>query len=100
MFVMLLASPPGSAVTGLAPADLATQPRDRVVAVVDDALLQRNDRVVGDPDLLGAHLRTALRDVAEPEPHLRLEQGTPVVRVERVHLELGVADEHAWPGKH
>src|SRR6185436_4550755 len=42
----------------------AQQPTDRVVEPVDDPLLHRNDRVVGDGDLLRAHLRAALRDVA------------------------------------
>src|SRR4030095_14049013 len=39
----------------------------RVVEAVDDALLQRNDRVVGDRDVLGAHDGAALRDVAVPD---------------------------------
>src|SRR5690349_15034357 len=40
--------------------------RDGVVELIDDALLQRNDRVVGDRDALGAYLGATLRDVAVP----------------------------------
>src|SRR5918995_2345288 len=39
-------------------------PDDRVVADVDHPLLERDDRVVGDADPLGAHLGAALRDFA------------------------------------
>src|SRR5256885_8332243 len=35
---------------------------DRIEELVDDALLEWNDRVVGDRDVLGTHLRAALRD--------------------------------------
>src|SRR5262249_32495425 len=47
--------------------------RDRIVELVDDALFERNDRVVGDVDVLGADLRAALRDVAEAEAHSFLQ---------------------------
>src|SRR5580658_1329624 len=39
---------------------LAEQPADRVVVIVDHTLLDRDDGVVGDRDLLGAHLGAAL----------------------------------------
>ena len=41
---------------------------DGIVVPIDDALLERNDRVVGDGDPFRAHLRAALRDVAVPDP--------------------------------
>src|SRR5207248_516771 len=50
--------------------DLAQELRQRVVEVVDDALLQRNDRVVRDVDVLGADLGAALGDVAVAEAQL------------------------------
>ncbi len=39
-------------------------PRDRIVELVDDPFLERNDRVVGDVDVFGADLGAALGDVA------------------------------------
>ncbi len=50
-------------------------------------------------DVLGAHLAAALRDVAEAEAGLRADELHTVVRVQRVHLERGVANEHAGSGK-
>ena len=45
---------------------LSPRPAQRVEELVDHALLQRNDRVVGDPDALRADLSAALGDVAHP----------------------------------
>src|SRR4051812_15304028 len=45
-------------------------PPDRaegIVVRVDDALLERDDRVVGDRDAFGTHLGAALGDVAVPD---------------------------------
>src|SRR5262250_1407516 len=67
----------------------------RIVEVVDDPLLQRDDRVVRDADVLRADFRAALRDVAEPDPERVLQEPRPVHAVERVHLERGHADEEA-----
>src|SRR5919201_1849915 len=78
-----------------AAAERARQAGERVVAAVDHPLLQRDDRVVGDVDVLRADLAAALGDVAHADAHLAGEQVAPVVRVQRVHLELRVADEHA-----
>src|SRR5262245_28132618 len=71
------------------------QPLQRIVEAVDDALLQRNDRVVGDRDVLGADDRAALRDVAEADAVRFLELGEAVLGVERVHLERGGVHEEA-----
>src|SRR5579875_2988515 len=78
-----------------AAADLAAQPRDWVVADVDRPLLQGDDRVVGDVDPLGAHLRAALRDVAQADAEGARDGVSAVQRVERVHLELRQAHEEA-----
>src|SRR5919201_1905933 len=48
----------------LSPAELAADPRDGVVLRVHHALLQRDDAVVGDPDVLGTRGLAARRDVA------------------------------------
>ena len=67
----------------------------RVVVPVGHALLQRDDRVVGDLDPLRADLGAALRDVAERDARLVLHEVGAVGGVERVHLERGDADEEA-----
>src|SRR4051794_23369653 len=46
--------------------DLVAQPHQRVVLAVHDSFLHRDDGVVGDLDVLGAHLGAALGDVAHP----------------------------------
>src|SRR3984957_19436965 len=74
-----------------APRDLAPEPGHGVVAGVDHALLHGDDAVVGDLDVLGAHLGAALGDVAHAEAAV-VRQLAAVVDVERVHLELGEAD--------
>src|SRR5437879_3675612 len=79
---------------GLA-ANASKRPADRVVGARDDALLERDDAVVGDMDVLGAHIGAAFRDVAVGEPVLRADELGAVVRVERVHLERREADEEA-----
>src|ERR1700735_5039793 len=56
----------GGVLVGAA-ADLVAEPDQRVVLAADHALLQRDDRVVGDLDVLRAHLGAALGDVAQPE---------------------------------
>ena len=69
----------------------------RVVAVVDDPLLQRDDRVVGDVDALGADLGAALGDVAEAEATLVGSEVEPVERVKRMHLQARDPDQEARP---
>src|SRR3954447_823390 len=86
-------------VARVAPADLGAQPGDRVVLAVHDAFLHRDDRVVGDVDALGADLRAALGDVAHAETRGVLGELAAVVGVERVHVELGVAQEEARAGE-
>src|SRR6478735_4160931 len=93
----------GSALSGrsaLAATDLRAQPHERVVVTADHALLHRDDRVVGDLDVLGADLGAALRDVAHPDALLLPGEVDPVVaRVERVHVQLRGADEEARAGE-
>src|SRR4051812_27304876 len=75
--------------------ELAQQARGRIVEPVDDAFLQRNDRVVGDGDVLGADLGAALGDVAVADAVRLLELGEAVLGVERMHLERGDVDQEA-----
>src|ERR1039458_8158562 len=69
------------------PAQLAAQPFDRVPMGVGHPLLERNDRVVGDVDVLGADLGAALGDVAVAEPTLVAEQIAAIEDVLGVHLQ-------------
>src|SRR5580692_8899119 len=77
------------------PADLRAEPDQRVEPPSGDALLHRDDRVVGDLDVLGADLGAALGDVAEAEAEVVLRDVAPVGLVGRVHLKLG--DPHQEP---
>src|SRR3954447_23983347 len=80
-------------------ADLVAEPHQGVVGAVDHAFLHRDDRVVGDVDALGADLRAALGDVAVAQAGLLAGDSASVHRVERVHVELGVAQEEAGTGE-
>src|SRR3954470_21850911 len=82
---------------GGSPFAAAEDAAERVVAAVDDALLERDDRVVGDVDALGADLGAALRDVAQPQAALVHHRVQPVERVQRMHLQARDADEEARP---
>src|SRR5258708_3771486 len=81
------------------PHDPALDPGQRVVELGHDPLLERDDRVVGDVDIFRADLAAALRDVAEAEAGLRPDELEAVVRVQRMHLERRVADEHPRAGE-
>src|SRR6476620_3150651 len=86
--------------SALAQADLRAEPDERVVVAADDSLLHRDDRVVGDLDVLGADLGAALRDVAHPDTLLVAGEVSAVVPgVERMHVELGGADEEPGAGE-
>src|SRR5207237_9407308 len=62
---------------------------DRVEVDVRGALLQRDDGVVGDPDVLGAHLGAALGDVAHAHAGFMAKQLAAVQRVLGLHLQAG-----------
>src|ERR1700733_7113109 len=77
------------------PRDLRAEPDQRIESPTRHALLHRDDRVVGDLDVLGADLGAALGDVAVPEAEVVLRDVAPVGLVGRVHLEL--RDAHQEP---
>src|SRR5258706_7907560 len=79
----------------IAAAEPPPGPLERILELVRDALLERDDRVVGDLDVLRADLGAALRDVAVPDPAGVLQVLAPVGVVHRVHLEAGRPDEIA-----
>src|SRR5688572_6385513 len=65
--------------------DDSQQPTTRVVETIDDPLLQRNNRVIGDRDVLGAHLRAALRDVAVAAADVLAEKALECREAHRHH---------------
>ena len=71
------------------------EPAQGIVELVHHALLQRDDRVVGDGDVLRANLGTALGDVAQANAVGLLELRHAVLGVERVHLQRGGVNEEA-----
>src|SRR6476661_1120433 len=75
--------------------ELAQQPHDGIEKLVGHPLLERDDRVVGDVDVLGTDLGAALGDVAEADAGRVLDEGGAVHRVERVHVEARQLDEEA-----
>src|SRR6185503_17939258 len=66
--------------------DNAQQFLERVVEAVYHALLEGDNRVVGDVDVLGADFGAALGDIAVAEAELVFEERDSVPRVERVHF--------------
>src|SRR5580692_8783249 len=79
--------------------DLAAQPHQGIVLAADNALLQRDQGVVGDLDILRADLGAALGDVAVAKPEVILGDFAPVSSVRRMHLQFGDAHEEARPGE-
>src|SRR5215207_7653615 len=76
----------------------------RIELEVDDALLERDQRIVGDLDVLRANLSAALRDVAVAQTVIvlcRRRPGQPDIlsRVEWVHVELGNPHEETRTGE-
>ena len=54
--------------------DFTQEYLDWVIIAVHHPFLERDDGVVGDVDVFGAHFRTAFRDVAQTESRLVFEQ--------------------------
>src|SRR5262245_10932391 len=79
----------------LASHEHSPQSRQRIVEIVDHPFFQRDDRVVGNVDVLGTDFRAALRDVAEAESELLLQQLRSRKTVQRMHLEPRDPDEKA-----
>src|SRR5437773_7576949 len=87
-----------SGLSALLAAELPQQPDDRVERI-GRPFLERDDPVVGDVDVLGAHLGAALGDVAQPHPRLILDEARAVAGVQRMHVEPRELDEEARPGE-
>src|SRR6202051_2607653 len=75
----------------------AAHPAHRVPVLVGDALLERDDGVVGDVDVFRTDLRAALGDVAVGETTLLARLLGAVKHILGLHLEAGHAYEEARP---
>src|SRR2546425_11728102 len=75
------------------PGQFPPERRQRIIVGVHDALLQRDNGVVGDGDRLRADLGTALRDVAIGDAALGLEELAPIPLVEGGRLVGGGAHQ-------
>src|SRR5579863_5307654 len=73
--------------------NLPYQHEHGIIKFIHHALFQRDDRIVGDVDLLGAHLGAAFGDVAQADAEFVLEHAGARLRIERVHFESRNPDE-------
>src|SRR5262247_1912608 len=81
-----------SVLPALLAAELPQQPDDRIQRI-GRPLFQGDDPIVRDLDVLGADLGAALRDVAEPDPRVVLDEARAIARVQGMHVEAGQLDE-------
>src|SRR6266513_2127097 len=65
---------------------LSPQGCKRIVIRIDNALFQRDDRVIGDRDRFRADLGAALRDVAEADPAFMAQVLAAIHVIQRMHL--------------
>src|SRR5579864_6016011 len=77
-------------------AEYPEQFRQRIEEPVHNALFQRDDRVVGDRDVLGTDFGTALCDVAETYTELLSQIFNTIPYVQRMHLERGRIHQKSW----
>jgi len=90
----------GSLENAFALANLASKPAQWIVLLIDDALLHRDDRIVGDTNVLWANFSTALGDVTHSKAMLFLRTLLAVTQdIEWVHIEFGDTDEEARSSK-
>src|SRR5437660_7875839 len=77
----------------------AQKPAHRIIILVNYALFKRNDRIVGNVNILGTDFRAAFGDVAVTDAQFVLQQLSPIQAIERVHLQTGNANEEARAGE-
>src|ERR1700722_4197604 len=67
--------------------NLSNQHEQGIIELIDHAFFQREDRIVGNVDLFGAHFRAALGDVAQADAKFILEHLGARLRIQRMHFE-------------
>src|SRR5579871_1067195 len=80
-------------------ANLADNHKQRIVELIHHPLLQRNDGIVGDVYILRANLSATLRDVAESDAQLFLQQMRPGAPVKRMHLKRSRTNKKTRPAE-
>ena len=71
----------------------------RVVQLVNDPLLEGDDRVVRDCDVLRTYLGAALGDVAVPDAMIVGKIRGAILGIKWMHLEGGAVHEESWAGE-
>ena len=79
--------------------DLAPQPQDWIVVLVDDTLFERDDGIVGNRDAFGTDLGAALCDVAQADAHFVPDDFGPVHVVDRMHFQSRHAHQKTRPAE-
>ena len=69
--------------------------RHRIIKLIDDAFLHRNDRVVSDADVFRANFRAAFGDVAITEAVVVLQIRDAVFGIERMHFQRSGVHQEA-----
>jgi hypothetical protein len=69
------------------------EPGNGIVQLIDDALLQRDDRIVRDGDAF--RTGAAFRDIAVADPGHVFQLTRAMLRVQQIHLERGGVHEMA-----
>src|SRR6266404_7792135 len=77
------------------PLQLLPDPSQRIVKIIHDPFLQRDDPVVGDLNVLRANFRATFGDVAVADPVRRAQFFEAILGIERMHLERGGVNEKA-----
>src|SRR5260370_17742095 len=75
------------------------QPGKRIVKLVHNPLLQRNDGILGNRNVLRADFTAASGDVAVTDAVRLFQLGDAVLDIERMHFERADLDEKARPGE-
>ena len=57
--------------------------------LIDDALFERNDRVIGNCNMLGANFGAAFRDIAIADAVSIPQVAKPILGVQRMHFQGG-----------
>ena len=77
--------------------DGSPDPSKRIIEGIGDALLEGDNRIVGDIDTGRTDVGTTLGDVTIADSELVLDLWNPIHLVHRVHLEICQPDQSAGP---
>src|ERR1051326_257471 len=72
---------------------------DRIIKLIDDPLLQRDDRIIRDRNTLRTHFRATFRDIAIPNSLRFRELFKAILRIKRMHLQRSDINEKSRSDK-